>query len=126
MESSNLNNSLPENDDLDAQLRAHFSAPPLVDNGFSQRVMMALPGTRRNPVQFNRRLVCAVGLAAGIVAALIGLIRAENLETALASLDSTLRLASEQLLTAPVGLAVGLAVLSMAFAFREQWRQLRL
>jgi len=122
MEPSNLNDPLPEEDELDALLRAHASPPPLADDGFSQRVLAALPANERFTLRFKRQVVCATGLAAGTVAAAAGLIRSENLNYALGSLDNSLTQALNQLVNAPMGLALGLALLSLAFAFRSQWR----
>ena len=124
MESPNLNQRRPEDDDLDVQLRTHFFAPPLADDGFSQRVLTALPAPQQKSLQFKRRLVCAVGSAAGVAAAAIGFIKSEDFEPALTALDHTLTLAFGQLVTGPVVLALGLAILSLAFAFRDQRRLL--
>ena len=115
-----MNNPLPDDDSLDAQLRAHFSARPIVDNGFSERVFTALPASERKSFQFTRQFFCVAGLSTGIVIAAIGLITPGNLGSALEAMDHTLTVALGQLVTVPVALATSLAILSLAFAFRGQ------
>lgn len=120
MESSNMNNLPPDDDSLDAQFRAHFSAPAIVDNGFSERVLTALHASGQKSFRFRRQFFCSAGLLAGTMIAAIGLITFKNLESALESLDRTLTVALGQLVTLPVVLAMSLAILSLAFAFRGQ------
>lgn len=55
--------------DLDALLRA-APAAPLADDGFSARVMRALPAQKKaeqRTASARRSLLCSVGLAAGLV-----------------------------------------------------------
>ncbi len=58
MESDPLSNTPSENDRLEALLRAHFSpaAHPLADDGFSTRVLHALPAPAPTlgPAEFDR------------------------------------------------------------------------
>jgi len=60
MDSSGLN---PPPFDDDAVLRAHFeAAPPLADNGFSSRVVSALPAPRA----WNWRAATILGIASAL------------------------------------------------------------
>lgn len=115
-----MNESSSADDDLDARLRAHFSAPALPDGGFSQRVVGALPTTGRRSFVFSRQFFCSAGLVAGMLCASIGLIGSETLGSALKILDASVTMTLGQVVTEPVALALGLAILSLAFAFREQ------
>lgn len=57
MESDSLNNTAPGDERLDTLLRAHFrAATPLADDGFSARVLHALPAPAPSitPAEFDR------------------------------------------------------------------------
>lgn len=121
-----MNQSSSEDDGLDAKLRAHFSIPALTDGGFSQRVIASLPASKRKSLLFTRQFFSIAGLVAGMLCASIGLIGSETLESSLKTLDAAVTMTFGQLVTGPVVLALGLALISLAFAFRDQRRLLRL
>jgi hypothetical protein len=124
MESANLNSSSPENNELETHYRALLSAAPLRDDGFSARVLAALPAAGERKFTIKRRLFCAAGLVAGVAVATTGAIGTGDLSTHLPSFGNALATAGTELLTAPVGLAFSLALFSLWFAFRDRMRLL--
>ena len=68
MEPSDLN--FPSSDDaqIEAWLRTSSRLPPLPDNGFSARVVAALPARRQN----RRAWLCAAGTVLGVAVAALG------------------------------------------------------
>ena len=86
MESTDLKNELPDDAQLEAWYRAHLVIPPLRDDGFSPRVLAALPTpARRSAAQ--RRLFCLVGALLGTVIALVQTIGAGSRTTNLAAFE---------------------------------------
>jgi hypothetical protein len=65
MEPTNLNPSSPDDPQLDAWLRAHATAAPLPDDGFSQRVLANLPPGEDRAAAKRRILFCLVGAGVG-------------------------------------------------------------
>jgi hypothetical protein len=118
MESPYLNSPSPENDELETQLRTHLSVTTLPDNGFSERVLAALPTVENRSLKLRRQLFCAAGLIAGIVVATSTLIPSDDSSPQISSLIDALAGAGMQLFAPPVALALGAAALSLWFAFR--------
>ena len=64
MEPNDLNSLPPDEAQLDAWLRASTTQPPLPDDGFSQRVLSALPPPAR-PDSVRRLWFCVAGALIG-------------------------------------------------------------
>ncbi|HEY4246726.1 MAG TPA: hypothetical protein VGM64_07715 [Lacunisphaera sp.] len=124
MESENINPSFPENDEFEPQWRAHFSAPAIPDEGFSERVLAALPSVENRPIERRRRWFCAVGLVAGVAISALGLIISNDSSPSLPQFVNGGTAAAAQFFSDPVMLALGLTACSLWFAFRDRWRLL--
>ena len=120
MESPNLNSPFPENDELDTQGRAQLSVPTIPDDGFSARVLAALPAAGERRFTIKRRLFCGAGLVAGVAVATSGAIRTGDFSRNLPAVAS----AMTELFAAPVVLAFSLALFSLWFAHRDRLRLL--
>jgi hypothetical protein len=66
MEPSGLNSTPPDDAVLEALLRGG-AEPDLPDDGFTRRVLAALPPSRPR-IDLRRLILCAIGLAAGAAA----------------------------------------------------------
>ena len=121
MEPTDLKPTPPEDAALEAWLRKNSALPALPDDGFSRRVLGALP----RPVQprFSRHWFVLGGLATGIAVTVVGTL-ASGLPGELPSIDAALTQAVNQLFTWPALTALGLAVLSVGYAFRDRLRLL--
>ncbi|MBI2518495.1 MAG: hypothetical protein HYV95_16570 [Opitutae bacterium] len=115
MEPDDLKSAPPDDPALDAWLRANASLPPLPDDGFSQRVLTALPSAPRSA---RRLWLCAAGALAGTGVASFKLLQAGGLP----ALAQSLHAAAGQLATPTVGLALGVSLISLAYVF---WSDLR-
>lgn len=130
MESPDLNRPRPTDEQLDAWLNANAATAPLPDNGFSLRVLQALParvdpvvlaGARREEQAEARRRAafCAAGAVAGLIVYLVDRGGGVNLADSWRSLDAVsfdLRQVLSTLAT------VGIALASLALAY---WKQLK-
>jgi|GEM_PF-1943265 len=112
--------TLPARDDarLEAWCRANLSAAPLPDDGFSARVVAALP-----PPTWSRRLtrqrLCLAGLSAGAAVAVAGVLFSEGPAAARPALGTSLAEISTLFATPAAALACGATVVSLWFAFRS-------
>ncbi len=70
MESTDLKNDSPDDAQLDAWLHNNAAAAPLRDDGFSHRVLAALPAAAAQSAG-RRRLFCLIGALAGTTVALL-------------------------------------------------------
>lgn len=123
MEPTDLKNDSPESVQLETWLRSEAAATPLPDDGFSRRVLAALPA--RTPRLSRQRLwFCLGGALLGVIVTLVGLQRPGSLAVDLPALGPVFTQAVSQLATPAVGGALGLAVLSLGFAFRRELRPL--
>jgi len=123
MEPNDLNSLPPDDVQLEAWLRASTTLPPLPDDGFSQRVLTALPPPAREDSVWRRWFCVAGALTGGGVAAL-GAFGSGNQTAGLADLQDTILATLAQLSVPGFGLAVGITVGSLWFAFRDRWRLL--
>jgi len=127
MESSDLNPHPRDDVRLEAWLRTGAGQPPLPDDGFSARVMAALPSAAPAPAPARvsqRRIfvLCAVGAAIGGVITFAGSIDPAAFTTPLAALgDAVTRLAGETVSTTGALVVIG-TLGSLAIAY---WRELR-
>ena len=117
MEPNRLNS--PDSDDpqLDAWLRANTPLPPLADDGFSRRVLAALPARepRRSPL---RLAACVVGAVAGTALVLLQAGSPADLPAA----DSLFVRLVDLVANPAVGLAVGTTLASLGYVY---WSELR-
>jgi hypothetical protein len=71
-----MTSSMPPGDEqLDAWMRTQLAMPPLSDDGFSRRVIRALP-PRRAPHRYRRIVMVSVGGVSGAAVAAIKLLEA--------------------------------------------------
>ena len=123
MEPNDLNSLPPDEAQLDAWLRASTTQPPLPDDGFSQRVLSALPPPAR-PDSVRRLWFCVAGALIGGGVAALGAFGSDNQPAGLAALQDMILATLAQLSVPGFGLAVGITVGSLWFAFRDRWRLL--
>ena len=121
MEPTDLKPTPPDDAALDAWLRTNASLPALADNGFSRNVLCALP--RPAQPRISRRWFVLGGMASGIAVAVIGTLTS-GLLGELPSIDTALTQMVNQMFTLPALTALGLAVLSLWYAFRDRLRLL--
>lgn len=123
MEPDNLNPPPPSNDTrLEAWLRTNTALPPLPDDGFSRRVLAALPAPQRTPGVSPRLCAIAAGATLGIGFAALKLFTAAPDEFSLPVLGPEAADAFEHLTDPKLHVALGVTVLTLGFAF---WRKLR-
>ena len=121
MEPTDLRNGHPDDAQLEAWYRTHLATPPLRDDGFSQRVLAALP----TPIQRStaqRRLFCLTGALLGTVIAMVQMIGAGNRSTDFSALEKEIADALTQLANPAFGLALVIASFSLWFVFRPKLR----
>lgn len=127
MESSDLNLHPRDDARLEAWLRTGAGQPPLPDDGFSARVMAALPSAAPAPAparvsQGRIFVLCAVGATIGGVITFAGAIDPAAFTTPLATLgEAVTRLAGETVSTTGALVVIG-TLGSLAIAY---WRELR-
>lgn len=124
MEPSDLTSSSPEDARIADLLRRHH--PALPDDGFSRRVLAALPDERNPSSSRSRWIVCAIGAAVGLAVA-AGAARSPEAWTAASgqlriALSTTSGRLAETSPETPIGLALALVVTaaSWLFAFRPR------
>jgi len=120
MESDDLKAMQPDDASLEALLRTAGPQAPLPDDGFSRRVIAVLPPPPQSPRQ--RLWVCVVGAAAGLLVVVIGVMAQGGLTPAAPPTLVSSSPEAVQALATP--LALGLAALSIWYAFRHRWQQL--
>jgi len=117
MEPNDLKPTPPDDTQLEAWLRTSTALPPLPDDGFMQRVLTALPPAQRAT---RRMWFCSGGAVVGIVIAAFGAVTSGNLPANLPALEDTIMTALTQLSVPAFGLALGITLLSLWFAFRDR------
>ncbi len=123
MEPTDLKPTPPDDPQLEAWLRASTSLPPLPDNGFTQRVLTALPSpASRQSAQ--RTWVCVGGALVGITVAARGALASGSPPANLPAFEETILAMLTQLSVPAFGLALGITLLSLWFAFRDRLRLL--
>jgi hypothetical protein len=123
MEPTNLKPTPPDDAALEAWLRANAALPVLPDDGFSRRVLTALPETVQR-AHAKRQLVCLGGALMGSAVAWLGMQHPGSPPPDLTTLDTALTEAFTQLANPAVGWALALAAASLLFAFRRELRPL--
>lgn len=119
MEPADLNSSTPESLALERLLRA--PARPLPDDGFSSRVLTALPPIRRR--FFQKTLVCAGGALAGVVCASLQGVTWGDWQSVPQQTLSIMLSAIPRLTDPRFALALVATFLSLLFAFRHELRR---
>lgn len=123
MEPNDLKSPAPDDAQLEAWLRPSAALPPLPDDGFTQRVLAVLPPPARRQ-STHRMWFCAGGALVGIIVAALGALRSDRLSDSLPALEDTIMAALAQLSVPACGLALGITLLSLWFAFRDRLRLL--
>lgn len=121
MESPKLTPDSPDDAHIEAWLRMNSAAEPLVDDGFSTRVVAALPPPATES-QRRRTWLCIVGAVTGAV-----LTAAQGSQWSEAARQLTGLMTEFRAAFTPVfdpSLAVGLVFAAMTLAF-VYWRELR-
>lgn len=128
MEPTDLNSPRPGDADLEAWLREHAAQPALPDDGFTPKVLSALPmvvrsAARRHAAQ-RRLWFCLVGALAGLAT---GLLSSQDGPTAAATPDasalpSLLVAATGQLTTPAMALAAVVTAVSLLVVY---WQELQ-
>lgn len=125
MEPTNLNSPPPDDEQLEALLRRAASAA-LPDDGFSTRVLAALPSKDPSPSPLLRPTLCVVAAVAGTAFAWKQLTSTTDPSALSMQWERSMeemRFALEPFQAAPVNqglwIAVGVTVLSLLFAFRR-------
>jgi hypothetical protein len=117
MEPTDLKSTPPDDAQLEAWLRANATTVPLPDDGFSRRVLAALPAKAGRSVA-KRRLFCLGGGLLGTAVALLGAATSGNLP----AIEPAFIDALGQLATPAAGWAFGITAISLWFALRRQLR----
>ncbi len=112
----------PQDDSpLDDWLRANAALPPLPDDGFSHRVISALPAPRRTRPS-HRGLAVTVGALVGVLVAAYPLMPRDARAPQLSGVADALQHALEVLSAPGAGIAFGVTLVSLLLAF---WRDVR-
>lgn len=124
MESNDLKSPPPPDDaHLEAWLRAHASRPALPDDGFSQRVLHALPAPVRQPAWSSRRIAIAAGAVAGLGTAVFGFLTGTVTGIPLPAAQPDWTQLLTQLADPKLHTALGVTLVTLGFAFRRQLRR---
>ena len=126
MEPANLRGNSPDDEQLEAWLRTQSAVPPLRDDGFSQRVLAALPpqATASAPVQRRSALRSWLCLAAVVVGSMMVFSsRSEPTDIAaqFAAVLPSLQTAARSFSDPSVVLALIVTGASLAFVY---WREI--
>jgi hypothetical protein len=122
MEPNDLKSTPPDDAPFEAWLRASAALPPLPDDGFSRRVLSALPAPAgRSPVS-PRLLSILLGAALGAALAAYKAFTAAPVEFVLPVPSPGATDALAQLADPKLHVALGVTVLTLAFVF---WRDVR-
>ena len=117
--------NFPPSDDaqLEAWYRSNVSAAPLPDDGFSRRVLAALPAPAHRAA-IQRRLFCLAGALTGAVVALGGALGSGTFPVDPAALEAEISAGFARLADPAVAWALGITALSWCFVFRPRMRLL--
>lgn len=118
MESPDLKPTPPDDAALEAWLRANSNLPPLPDNGFSNRVLVALP--RPEPARSHRVGRSWLVLASVVIGSILAL--AGVLSSGHAVTDALFVSLNNPLAAPPALVALVVAAGSVWYAFRDRLR----
>lgn len=122
MEPNDLKSTPPDDAVIEAWLRAHVSLPALPDNGFSHRVLTALPVPARCSRASPRRLAILLGAVVGTGLAAFKVFTVAPVEFSLSPIAPEATDALAQLADPKLHMALGVTIITLAFVF---WRDLR-
>ena len=120
MEPTDLKNDPPADAQLEAWLRSGAASAPLPDDGFTRRVLAALPPPRATS---HRLMFCLAGASVGAAVALLNGRDWPGFATGFATGVQSLATAFGPLDDLRVGCALVLALASVLFAFWRETRQ---
>ena len=123
MEPNDLKSLPPDDAQLEAWLRTSTMQPPLPDDGFTQRVLTALPPPARRHSAL-RLWFCVAGALTGGGVAAFGVFGSGSQTADLTDLQAAILATLAQLTVPAFGLAVGITTVSLWFAFRDRLRLL--
>lgn len=127
MEPVDLKTSSPENDPVDAWLRANSNATPLPDAGFTDRVLASLPAstaTSAKPAASRRAVFCLVGAFAGLVLPWLTGTRLPEVIANAAELNRLAQPALQQFTDPNLALALVVTAASLLYVFGPRGRKL--
>lgn len=122
MEPNDLKSTPPDDAQLETWLRTNATLPPLPDDGFSQRVLTALPAPVRRSRVSPRLLAIFVGAAAGTGVATFKFFTGTPIDFSLPPLGPETTDAFAQLADPKLNVALGVTVVTLVFVF---WRDVR-
>jgi hypothetical protein len=122
MEPHDLKSTPPDDAQLEAWLRANAALPALPDDGFSHRVLTALPAPPRRAALSPRLLAIALGAVAGIGLAALKFATGAPVDFNLPAAGPEFADMLTQLADPKLHTALGVTVVSLAFVF---WRDVR-
>ena len=121
MEPADLNSPANEDPRLEAMLRS--AAPNLPDDGFSTRVLAALPQAVEQRVSWRRALFCVVGAGVGVSLALWQGVSWPELQSGIERFATTLANAGPSLANPMFAAALVVTLLSLLVAFQSELRE---
>ncbi len=110
-------NPSPDDARLDAWLRTHTALPLLPDDGFSHRVLTALPAPVHQSRRAPRLLAILLGAAAGVGLAAFKFFTVAPVEFSLLPIGSEATDALAQLTDPKLHVALAVTVVTLAFVF---------
>ena len=123
MESPDMN-TIPDPSEDPLEMLLRKNPEPIADNGFSARVLAALPPPPPKPRRLpNRRvIVCSLGGLVGLVWALVqsGLPRADDLAAFASTITTPMTRAAALFSDPTVIVLVALIIASLAFAYARE------
>jgi hypothetical protein len=120
MESNDLKSSpAPDDAAFETWLRTNAALSPLADEGFSRRVLVALPPARRRT---PRRALVALAAIGGVIALVAAVVAIGREPAGLLAFNNNLVDAVNQLLSPAGSGALALTIGSLWYAFRDRWR----
>lgn len=124
MESHDLKSNRPPDDaQFEGWLRSAAPLPILPDDGFSQRVLAALPASRRRAGISPRALAIAVGALAGIGLATVTFATGARADFTLPATGIEFSDTLAQLADPKLHIALGITVVSLGFVFLRDLRR---
>lgn len=122
MESPKLTPDSPDDARIEAWLRMNSAAEPLADDGFSARVLAALPPPPAIESRRRRTWLCIVGAVGGAVLTAVQGSKWSEAAGQFTGLTTEFRAAFTPLADPSLALGLGLAAVTLAFVYRSELR----